>query len=95
MKKLSSILVLCLLWSGDAYAEVNKKDLNEFYNGCLDDAKRSYLHEEGLKICNCAINIISTQLNNEEFQRIFSGDPKTTDAWMREYLEPNCNFRRS
>ena len=95
MKKLSSILVLCMLWSGDAYAEVNKKDLNEFYNGCLDNAKRSDLHEEGLKICNCAINIISTQLNNGEFQRIFSGDAKTTDAWMREYLEPNCNFRRS
>ena len=90
-----SILIFTILINLPLKAEVNKNDLNEFYNGCLDNAKRSNLYEEGLKICKCAISIINTQLTNEKFQEIFTADEKMTDAWMKENIVPNCNFRTS
>jgi len=90
-----SIFIFTILINLPLKAEVNKNDLNEFYDGCLDNAKKSDLYEEGLKICKCAINIINTQLTNEEFQEIFAGDEKITDTWMKENIVPNCNFKTS
>jgi hypothetical protein len=91
MKKFLSIIVLVLLIKNPLIAEVNTRNLNEFYNGCLDNAKRKNQYEAGVKICTCTIKIINAKLNNDEFEKIFNSDENLADKWMRENLVPNCN----
>ena len=91
MKKFLAIIALGLLINNPLNAEVNTKNLNEFYNGCLDNAKRKNQYEAGLKICTCTVKIINAKLNNDEFEKIFNSDENLADKWMRENLVPNCN----
>ena len=91
MKKLLAIMVLGLLINNPLNAKVNTKNLNEFYNGCLDNAKRKNQYEAGVKICTCTVKIINAKLNNDEFEKIFNSDENLADKWMRENLVPNCN----
>ena len=49
MSKLLSIIILSLLINNPLNAKVNTKNLNEFYNGCLDNAKRKNQYEGGVK----------------------------------------------
>ena len=92
MKKLLAIVVLGLLINNPLNAEVNKKNLNEFYNGCLDNAKRKNQYDAGIKICMCAAKIINAKLNNDEFEKIFNSDENLTEKWMKENLLSNCNY---
>jgi len=92
MKKLLAIIVLSLLINNPLNAEVNKKNLNEFYNGCLDNAKRKNQFEAGVKICTCAAKIINAKLNNDEFEKIFNSDDNLAEKWMRKHLLSNCNY---
>ena len=92
MKKLLAIMVLGLLINNPLNAEVNTKNLNEFYNGCLDNAKRKNQYEAGVKICTCAAKIINAKLNNDEFEKIFKSDDSLADKWMRKNLLSNCNY---
>ena len=91
MKKFLAIIALGLLINNPLNAEVNTKNLNEFYNGCLDNAKRKNQYEAGVKICTCTVKIINAKLNNDEFEKIFNSDENLADKWMRENLVPNCN----
>jgi hypothetical protein len=92
MKKFLSIIVLVLLIKNPLIAEVNTKNLNEFYNGCLDNAKRKNQYEAGVKICTCTVKIINAKLNNDEFEKIFNSDENLADKWMRKNLLSNCNY---
>ena len=92
MKKFFVIIALGLLINNSLNAEVNTKNLNEFYNGCLDNAKRKNQYETGLKICTCTVKIINAKLNNNEFEKIFNSDENLADKWMRENLLSNCNY---
>jgi hypothetical protein len=92
MKKFLAIIALGLLINNLLNAEVNTKNLNEFYNGCLDNAKRKNQYESGLKICTCTVKIINAKLNNDEFEKIFNSDENLADKWMRENLLSNCNY---
>ena len=92
MKKLLAIIVLGLLINNPLNAEVNTKNLNKFYNGCLDNAKRRNQYEAGVKICTCAAKIINAKLNNDEFEKIFNSDENLADKWMRNNLLTNCNY---
>ena len=92
MKKFLAIIALGLLINNPLNAEVNTKNLNEFYNGCLDNAKRKNQYETGLKICTCTVKIINAKLNNDEFEKIFNSDENLADKWMRENLLSNCNY---
>ena len=92
MKKFLAIIALGLLINNLLNAEVNTKNLNEFYNGCLDNAKRKNQYETGLKICTCTVKIINAKLNNDEFEKIFNSDENLADKWMRENLLSNCNY---
>ena len=91
MKKVFIIIGLSLLFISPLQSEVDKKNLNEFYNGCLDNAKRKNQYEAGVKICTCTVKIINAKLNNDEFEKIFNSDENLADKWMRENLVPNCN----
>ena len=91
MKKFLAIIALGLLINNPLNAEVNTKNLNEFYNGCLDNAKRRNQYESGVKICTCTVKVINAKLNNDEFEKIFNSDENLADKWMRENLVPNCN----
>ena len=92
MSKLLSIIILSLLINNPLYAKVNTKNLNEFYNGCLDNAKRKNQYEAGVKICTCTVKIINAKLNNNEFEKIFNSDENLADKWMRKNLLSNCNY---
>ena len=92
MSKLLAIIVLGLLINNPLYAEVNTKNLNEFYNGCLDNAKRKNQYEAGVKICTCAAKIINAKLNNNEFEKIFNSEENLAEKWMKENLLSNCNY---
>ena len=92
MKKLLAIIVLGLLINNPLNAKVNTKNLNEFYNGCLDNAKRKNQYEAGVKICTCTVKIINAKLNNDEFEKIFNSDENLADKWMRNNLLTNCNY---
>jgi hypothetical protein len=92
MKKFLAIIALGLLINNLLNAEVNTKNLNEFYNGCLDNAKRKNQYEAGLKICTCTVKIIKAKLNNDEFEKIFNSDENLADKWMRDNLLSNCNY---
>ena len=92
MSKLLSIIILSLLINNPLYAKVNTKNLNEFYNGCLDNAKRKNQYEAGIKICTCTVKIINAKLNNDEFEKIFNSDENLADKWMKENLLSNCNY---
>ena len=92
MKKLLAIMVLGLLINNPLNAKVNTKNLNEFYNGCLDNAKRKNQYEAGVKICTCAAEIINAKLNNNEFEKIFNSDENLAEKWMKENLLSNCNY---
>ena len=92
MKKFLAIIALGLLINNLLNAEVNTKNLNEFYNGCLDNAKRKNQYEAGVKICTCTIKIINAKLNDNEFEKIFNSDENLADKWMRENLLSNCNY---
>ena len=92
MKKFLSIIVLVLLIKNPLIAEVNTKNLNEFYNGCLDNAKRKNQYEAGIKICTCTVKIINAKLNNDEFEKIFNSDNNLAEKWMRKNLLSNCNY---
>ena len=91
MSKLLSIIILSLLINNPLNAKVNTKNLNEFYNGCLDNAKRKNQYEAGVKICTCTVKIINAKLNNDEFEKIFNSNENLAEKWMRENLVPNCN----
>ena len=92
MKKVFIIIGLSLLFISPLQSEVDKKNLNEFYNGCLDNAKRRNQYEAGVKICTCAAKIINAKLNNDEFEKIFKSDDSLADKWMRKNLLSNCNY---
>ena len=92
MKKFLAIIVLGLLINNPLNAKVNTKNLNEFYNGCLDNAKRRNQYEAGVKICTCAAKIINAKLNNNEFEKIFNSDENLAEKWMKENLLSNCNY---
>ena len=92
MKKFLAIIALGLLINNLLNAEVNTKNLNEFYNGCLDNAKRKNQYEAGVKICTCTVKIINAKLNNDEFEKIFNSDENLADKWMRKNLLSNCNY---
>ena len=92
MSKLLAIIVLGLLINNPLYAEVNTKNLNEFYNGCLDNAKRKNQYEAGVKICTCVAKIINAKLNNNEFEKIFNSEENLAEKWMKENLLSNCNY---
>jgi hypothetical protein len=92
MSKLLSIIILSLLINNPLNAKVNTKNLNEFYNGCLDNAKRKNQYEAGVKICTCTVKIINTKLNNDEFEKIFNSDENLADKWMKVILLSNCNY---
>ena len=92
MKKLLTLMGLVLLINIPLNAEVNTKNLNEFYNGCLDNAKRKNQYEAGVKICTCTVKIINAKLNNKEFEKIFNSEDNLADKWMRENLLSNCNY---
>lgn len=92
MKKFLSIIVLVLLIKNPLIAEVNKKNLNEFYNGCLDNAKRKNKYEAGVKICTCAAKIINAKLDNDEFEKIFNSNENLAEKWMRKNILSNCNY---
>ena len=92
MKKLLAIIVLGLLINNPLNAKVNTKNLNEFYNGCLDNAKRKNQYEAGVEICTCTVKIINSKLNNNEFEKIFNSDENLADKWMKENLLSNCNY---
>ena len=92
MKKFLAIIALGLLINNLLNAEVNTKNLNEFYNGCLDNAKRKNQYEAGIKICTCTVKIINAKLNNDEFEKIFNSDNNLAEKWMRKNLLSNCNY---
>ena len=92
MNKLLTIMVLGLLVNDPLNAKVNTKNLNEFYMGCLDNAKRKNQYEAGVKICTCTVKIINAKLSNDEFEKIFNSDENLADKWMRENLLSNCNY---
>ena len=92
MKKLLTLMGLVLLINIPLNAEVNTKNLNEFYNGCLDNAKRKNQYDAGIKICMCAAKIINAKLNNDEFEKIFNSDENLAEKWMKENLLSNCNY---
>ena len=92
MKKLLAIMVLGLLINNPLNAKVNTKNLNEFYNGCLNNAKRKNQYEAGVKICTCTVKIINAKLNNDEFEKIFNSDNNLAEKWMRKSLLSNCNY---
>ena len=92
MSKLLSIITLSLLINNPLNAKVNTKNLNEFYNGCLDNAKRKNQYEAGVKICTCTVKIINAKLNNDEFEKIFNSDNNLANKWMKENLLSNCNY---
>jgi len=92
MSKLLSIIILSLLINNPLYAKVNTKNLNEFYNGCLDNAKRKNQYEAGVEICTCTVKIINAKLNNDEFEKIFNSDDNLAEKWMRKNLLSNCNY---
>ena len=92
MSKLLSIIILSLLINNPLNAKVNTKNLNEFYNGCLDNAKRKKQYEAGVKICTCTVKIINAKLNNDEFEKIFNSDNNLAEKWMEENLLSNCNY---
>ena len=92
MSKLLSIIILSLLINNPLNAKVNTKNLNEFYNGCLDNAKRKNQYEAGIKICTCTVKIINAKLNNDEFEKIFNSDNNLAEKWMEENLLSNCNY---
>ena len=92
MSKLLSIIILSLLINNPLNAKVNTKNLNEFYNGCLDNAKRKNQYETGIKICTCTVKIINAKLNNDEFEKIFNSDDNLAEKWMRKNLLSNCNY---
>ena len=92
MKKLLTLMGLVLLINIPLNAEVNTKNLNEFYNGCLDNAKRKNQYEAGVKICTCTVKIINAKLNNDEFEKIFNSDENLAEKWMKENLLSNCNY---
>lgn len=92
MKKVFIVIALSLLSVSPLQSEVDKKNLNEFYNGCLDNAKRKNQYESGVKICSCTVKIINAKLNNDEFEKIFNSGENLADKWMRENLLPTCNY---
>ena len=92
MKKLLTLMGLVLLINIPLNAEVNTKNLNEFYNGCLDNAKRKNQYEAGVKICTCTAKIINAKLNNDEFEKIFNSNENLAEKWMKENLLSNCNY---
>lgn len=92
-KNIKIYISILFLLTVNSYAKVTHKGLSEFYDGCLDNAKRSGLYSSGLKICGCAINIINTKLTNQEFEKIFNSEQELSDKWMKENIVPYCNFR--
>ena len=92
MKKVFIIIGLSLLFISPLQSEVDKKNLNEFYNGCLDNAKRKNQYEAGVKICTCSVKIINAKLNNDDFEKIFNSNENLAEKWMKENLLSNCNY---
>ena len=81
MKKLLTIIVLGLLWSGSANA-IKDRDLSIWYNEC---SKAGYGH----KFCKCNIEVIDKKLSQSQFNILVEKSWKLSE-WMDENVHPVC-----
>lgn len=86
---LLSIIILSLFIS-HSFAKVNSSNLSYWYDGCIKGAIKKNQYEEGVKICECAVNLMNNKLSNSEFEKIFIYERFKADSWMRENIIPVC-----
>ena len=83
MKKAIGILVLGLLWSGNAFA-ISDHNLSIWYNTCSNAG-------HGHEYCKCNIEVMDKKLSNREFEKLTSQSWKVAD-WMKENVIPVCGY---
>ena len=74
IKKYKYLLIFILLFTSKSYA-LSPEYEKELYIGCYTNSK-TYLGADGAKVyCTCTIGKLSTKLNDEEMDEVFSKEP--------------------
>lgn len=90
MTKILLSIIILIFFVNHSFAKVNSSNLSYWYDGCIKGAIKKNQYEEGVKICECAVNLMNNKLSNSEFEKIFIYERFKADSWMRENIIPAC-----
>ena len=84
-------MVLGLLLSGNAYAEIDRSYVKQIYEGCISDAKQNNdYNSNSKKFCKCYANQFNIKFNNDQLIEFLSKSDQAKAQIVETQLAPPC-----